>query len=43
MSWTTGFGLVPASPVIAQYIERAKARPAFQRAAEKDAALLAAA
>jgi len=43
LSWTTGFGLVPASPVIAQYIERAKARPAFQRAAEKDAALLAAA
>lgn len=43
LSWTTGFGLVPTSPVIAQYIERAKARPAFQRAAEKDAALLAAA
>lgn len=41
LSWTTRFGLVPASPVIAQYIERAKARPAFQRAAEKDAELLA--
>ncbi|MGY0556639.1 MULTISPECIES: glutathione S-transferase family protein [unclassified Lysobacter] len=41
LSWTTGFGLVPESPVIKQYIERAKARPAFQRAAELDAALLA--
>jgi len=41
LSWTTRFGLVPASPVITQYIERAKARPAFQRAAEKDAELLA--
>ncbi|MGH8085121.1 MAG: glutathione S-transferase family protein [Lysobacter sp.] len=40
LAWTTGFGLVPASPVITQYIERAKARSAFQRAAEKDAALL---
>ncbi|MGY0798833.1 glutathione S-transferase family protein [Lysobacter sp. A286] len=41
LSWTTGFGLVPESPVIKQYIERAKARPAFQRAAELDGALLA--
>ncbi|MGY1424501.1 glutathione S-transferase family protein [Lysobacter sp. A289] len=41
LSWTTGFGLVPESPVIKQYIERAKARPAFQRAAELDTALLA--
>lgn len=40
LSWTTRFGLVPESPVITQYIERARARPAFQRAAEKDAALL---
>lgn len=41
LGWTTQFGLVPRSDVIAAYIDRAKARPAFQRAAEKDAALLA--
>jgi glutathione S-transferase len=41
LNWTTQFGLVPRSDVIGQYIERAKARPAFQRAAELDAALLA--
>lgn len=43
LNWTTQFGLVPKSDLIAAYIERAKARPAFQRAAEKDVALLAAA
>ncbi|MGQ4659555.1 glutathione S-transferase N-terminal domain-containing protein [Lysobacter sp. F6437] len=41
LNWTTQFGLVPRSDVIGQYIERTQARPAFQRAAEKDAALLA--
>lgn len=41
LAWTTQFGLVPKSAVIEQYIERAKARPAFQRAAAKDAELLA--
>lgn len=41
LNWTTQFGLVPRSDVIGAYIDRAKARPAFQRAAEKDAALLA--
>ncbi|KGM57803.1 glutathione S-transferase [Lysobacter arseniciresistens ZS79] len=43
LNWTTQFGLVPKSDVIAAYIERATARPAFKRAAEKDAELLAAA
>lgn len=41
LSWTTRFGLVPASRVITRYVERAKARPAFQRAAALDEALLA--
>ena len=40
LNWTTQFGLVPKTEVIERYIERAKARPAFQRAAELDAALL---
>lgn len=43
LNWITEFGLVPKTPVIEQYIERVKSRPAFQRASEKDAALLAAA
>ncbi|GAB2612907.1 glutathione S-transferase family protein [Novilysobacter erysipheiresistens] len=41
LAWTTQFGLVPKSEVIERYIERAKARPGFQRAAAKDAELLA--
>jgi len=41
LSWTIRFGLVPESPVFSQYIERARARPAFKRAAELDAVLLA--
>lgn len=41
LSWTTRFGLVPAGEVVTRYVERAKARPAFQRAAELDEALLA--
>lgn len=40
LRWTTQFELVPKSDVIAQYIERATARPAFQRAAKLDAELL---
>jgi len=41
LNWTMRFGLVPESPVLRAYVERATARPAFQRAAELDAALLA--
>ena len=43
LNWTTQFGLVPKTDVIGQYIERAKARPSFQRAAALDLALLEAA
>ncbi|SKA26781.1 glutathione S-transferase family protein [Novilysobacter spongiicola] len=43
LNWTTQFGLVPETPVIKDYIQRTQARPAFQRAKELDAALLAAA
>jgi glutathione S-transferase len=39
LRWTTGFGLVPASPEITAYIERVTARPAFARVAETDAQL----
>lgn len=41
LRWTTGFGIVPKLPVITDYIERVSAHPAFLRAGEKDAALLA--
>jgi glutathione S-transferase len=41
LRWTTGFGIVPKLPVITDYIERVSANPAFVRAGEKDAALLA--
>lgn len=40
LRWTTGFGLVPASPQITAYIDRVTARPAFVRVAETDAQLL---
>jgi glutathione S-transferase len=40
LRWTTGFGLVPASPQITDYIDRVTARPAFVRVAETDAQLL---
>jgi glutathione S-transferase len=40
LRWTTGFGLVEATPVIQAYIDRVTAHPAFARAAELDAALL---
>jgi glutathione S-transferase len=42
LNWTTMFKLVPDLPVIRAYIDRVLARPAMQRAAAKDAALLAA-
>ncbi len=37
--WTTQFKLVPESEVVRSYLERIQARPAVQRAAQKDAAL----
>jgi glutathione S-transferase len=40
LRWTTGFGLVPASPQISAFIERVTARPAFERVAATDAQLL---
>jgi glutathione S-transferase len=39
LQWTTGFGLVPASPAIKAYIERISSRPAVDRVRQKDAAL----
>ncbi|RNF85237.1 glutathione S-transferase family protein [Montanilutibacter psychrotolerans] len=42
LNWTTMFELVPEVPVIRAYIDRVAARPAMQRAAEKDAGLVAA-
>ncbi len=41
LNWTTMFKLVPELPVIHAYIDRVLARPAMQRAAAKDAELLA--
>jgi glutathione S-transferase len=41
LRWTTGFGLVAEQPVIRAYIDRLAARPAFVRAAQLDAELLA--
>jgi glutathione S-transferase len=42
LNWTTVFKLVPELPVIRAYIDRVLARPAMQRAAAKDAELVAA-
>ena len=42
LRWTTMFKLVPESPVVAGYIARVTARPAFARAAKIDADLVAA-
>ena len=42
LNWTTQFKLVPELPVIRAYINRVLARPAMQRAAARDAELLAA-
>jgi glutathione S-transferase len=42
LTWTTGFKLVPALPVIQSYIDRFNARPSVARAKAKDAELAAA-
>ena len=42
LNWTVTFKLVPELPVIRAYIDRVLARPAMQRAAAKDAELVAA-
>lgn len=41
LTWTTGFQLVPMSPVIQAYIDRINARPAVQRVTALDAELSA--
>ncbi|WP_211450703.1 glutathione S-transferase family protein [Collimonas antrihumi] len=41
LKWTTGFQLVPMSPVIQAYIDRINARPAVQRVAALEAELAA--
>lgn len=40
LRWTTGFGLVPATPLISAYVERVTSRPTFARVTETDAQLL---
>jgi glutathione S-transferase len=42
LAWITAFKLVPELPEIMSYVERVKARPAAQRAAQADAELAAA-
>ena len=42
LRWTTMFKLVPESPAVKAYIERVTSRPAAERAARKDAEILAA-
>ncbi len=42
LTWTTGFKLVPALPVIQTYIDRWNARPSVARVKAKDALLAAA-
>jgi glutathione S-transferase len=41
LDWITKFGLVPAVPVVADYVERVNARPAFVKARARDAELAA--
>lgn len=41
LTWTTMFKLVPETPVVKDYVDRMNARPAFVRAHEKEAALVA--
>jgi glutathione S-transferase len=41
LNWGTLFGMVPENPVIADYVARITARPAFARVADLDAALAA--
>lgn len=40
LDWTSRFGLLPERAEVRAYVERVKARPAIQRAAALDAALL---
>lgn len=42
LTWVTAFRLIPASPVVAAYIDRFNARPAVHRAKARDAGLVAA-
>ena len=42
LTWTTGFKLVPLTPVIQAYIDRWNARPSVARVKARDAALAAA-
>ena len=42
LAWTTGFGLVEKTAVVAAYIDRIGARPSVVRAKAKDAELMAA-
>jgi glutathione S-transferase len=39
LAWTTGFGLVPASPPIERYVQAVQSRPAMARARARDAEL----
>jgi glutathione S-transferase len=39
LTWTTGFKLVPLTPVIQAYIDRWNARPTVARVKARDAAL----
>lgn len=41
LNWTTQFGVVPLLPAFKTYIDRVTARPAYKRAAAKEAELLA--
>ena len=41
LAWITHFGLIPAVPVIKDYVDRVNARPAFVKARAKDAELAA--
>ena len=41
LHWMTAFGLIPATPLIKDYLDRVTTRPAFLHAKEKDAALAA--
>lgn len=41
LNWTLHFKLVPELPVLRAYVDRIQTRPAIQRAAKKDAELLA--
>lgn len=41
LRWTTMFKLVPETPTVRAYIERVTSRPAAQRAAKRDAEILA--